>query len=62
MVGKIKFYNETKGFGFITENGSSKEFFVHATGLLGKVQKDDEVQFELEDTKRGLKAIKVKKL
>lgn len=62
MKGKVKFFNESKGFGFITgEDG--KEYFVHSTGLNPsvKVDKDDNVVFEVEQGDKGLKAVKVSK-
>ncbi len=58
--GIVKFFNEQKGFGFITTDG--KDYFVHATGLLDKVTKDEQVEFELVESKRGLKAINVKRV
>ena len=58
--GIIKFFNSTKGFGFIKENGTDKEYFVHATGLIDEVQENDEVEFELTEGKKGLNAINVK--
>ncbi len=57
--GKIKFYNEQKGYGFIIEDGTTNEYFVHATGLLNKIKKDDQVEFELVDSKKGVKAVSV---
>jgi len=59
-TGIIKFFNVTKGFGFIKENGTDKEYFVHATGLIDEVQENDEVEFELTEGKKGLNAINVK--
>ncbi len=59
-TGKVKFFNESKGFGFIKEDESEKEFFVHATGLIDKVQEDDEVTFELVEGRKGLNAVDVK--
>jgi CspA family cold shock protein len=43
--GTVKFFNETKGFGFIVEEGTSKEHFVHVTGLIDKIKENDEVEF-----------------
>jgi len=60
MNGRIKFFNESKGFGFIAENETGKEYFVHATGLVDKVFENDEVSFELTEGKKGLNAINVK--
>jgi CspA family cold shock protein len=58
--GTVKFFNETKGFGFIIDNESKEEFFVHVTGLIDEIREGDEVEFELKDGKKGLNAINVK--
>lgn len=58
--GKVKFYNSTKGFGFIKDNNSDNEYFVHATGLLEDIRENDEVSFELTNGKKGLNAVNVK--
>lgn len=58
--GTVKFFNEVKGFGFIKDKNSSKEYFVHATGCIDKITENDEVEFELKDGQRGLSAINVK--
>lgn len=58
--GVVKFFNETKGFGFIVESESSKEYFVHVSGLVDKVKENDEVEFELEEGRKGLNAVNVK--
>lgn len=58
--GKVKFYNSTKGFGFIKDNNSDNEYFVHATGLLEDIRENDEVSFELTSGKKGLNAVNVK--
>ena len=47
--GIVKFFNETKGFGFIKEEGTDKEFFVHVSGLINKIKDNDEVTFDLEE-------------
>jgi CspA family cold shock protein len=59
-TGKVKFFNESKGFGFIKEDESEKEFFVHATGLIDKINEDDDVTFELVEGNKGLNAVDVK--
>ncbi|MBI3133297.1 MAG: cold shock domain-containing protein [Bacteroidetes bacterium] len=59
--GIVKFFNVTKGFGFIKEDETNKEYFVHATGLIDKVKENDVVTFELEEGKKGLNAVKVKR-
>lgn len=58
--GTIKFFNETKGFGFVKDDETGQEYFVHATGLIDEVDKDDEVTFELKEGRKGLNAIDVK--
>ena len=58
--GIVKFFNETKGFGFITEEGADKDHFVHVSGLIDEVREGDTVEFELEEGKKGLNAVKVK--
>jgi CspA family cold shock protein len=59
MQGTIKFYNESKGFGFVvTENGD--EIFVHVTGLIDKVSQNDRVEFEVAQGKKGPNAVNVK--
>ena len=58
--GKVKFFNQAKGFGFIKDNESENEYFVHATGLIDEIREDDEVEFELTEGKKGLNAINVK--
>lgn len=58
--GTVKFFNETKGFGFIKDEESSKEYFVHSTGLKDRIREDDEVTFDLEEGRKGLNAVNVK--
>jgi len=58
--GTVKFFNETKGFGFIKEDESNKEYFVHVSGLVDQVKENDEVTFELEEGRKGLVAVNVK--
>jgi CspA family cold shock protein len=58
--GKVKFFNESKGFGFIVDNESGKEYFVHISGLVDEIREDDEVTFELQEGKKGLNAVNVK--
>lgn len=58
--GIVKFFNETKGFGFIKEEGTDKEFFVHVSGLINKIKDNDEVTFDLEEGKKGINAVNVK--
>lgn len=58
--GKVKFFNESKGFGFIKDNETSEEHFVHVSGLIDTVNEDDEVTFELQQGRKGLNAVNVK--
>ncbi len=58
--GTVKFFNESKGFGFITEEGTSKEYFVHVSGLVDEIRDGDEVEFELQEGRKGLNAVNVK--
>ena len=58
--GKVKFFNESKGFGFIKDESSGKEYFVHVSGLVDEVKENDEVTFELKEGKKGLNAVNVK--
>jgi CspA family cold shock protein len=58
--GTVKFFNETKGFGFIKVNGSGEEVFVHVTGLADEVRENDAVTFDLQQGKKGLNAVNVK--
>ena len=60
MQGKVKFFNETKGFGFIIENDTEKEHFVHISGVNeSTLQENDEVSFELVEGKKGLNCVNV---
>ena len=58
--GKIKFFNETKGFGFIVPESGGDEVFVHSTGLVDKVRENDTVTYEVQQGKKGLNAVNVK--
>ena len=58
--GIVKFFNESKGFGFIKEDGTDKEHFVHVSGLIDEIQEDDQVEFELKEGRKGLNAVDVK--
>jgi CspA family cold shock protein len=60
--GRVKFFNESKGFGFIVDSESGKEYFVHASGLVDRIRENDEVSFELIEGKKGLNAVNVKLL
>ena len=59
--GTVKFFNEAKGFGFIKDNQTNKEYFVHQSGLVDYINENDEVSFELKEGKKGLNAVNVKR-
>jgi CspA family cold shock protein len=58
--GTVKFFNNAKGFGFIIEEETSKEHFVHISGLIDEIREGDEVEFDLTEGKKGLNAVNVK--
>ena len=58
--GTVKFFNDTKGFGFIVEDESNKEHFVHISGLIDEIREGDVVEFDLTEGKKGLNAVNVK--
>ncbi len=57
--GTVKFFNDAKGFGFISED-NGKEHFVHVTGLIDEIREGDEVEFDLQEGRKGLNAVNVK--
>jgi cold shock protein len=58
--GTVKFFNVSKGFGFIKDADSENEYFVHVSGLVDKIKENDEVTFELAEGKKGINAVNVK--
>jgi len=58
--GTVKFFNETKGFGFIKNNETQEDIFVHVTGLIDKIDQGDVVSYDVVEGKKGLNAINVK--
>ena len=58
--GTVKFFNNSKGYGFITEEGSEKEHFVHISGLVDEIKEGDEVEFDLTEGRKGMNAVNVK--
>jgi len=60
--GKLEFFNDEKGFGFIKETGTNDKFFVHVSNLTEEIEENDNVSFELEQGMKGLNAVRVKKI
>ena len=58
--GTIKFFNDSKGFGFIKPEDSSEDIFVHSSGLIDQVRENDQVKYDVERGKKGLNAVNVK--
>lgn len=58
--GTVKFFNDEKGFGFIIDEDSKKDYFVHVSGLIDEIKEGDTVEFELKEGKKGLNAVNVK--
>jgi len=58
--GTVKFFNVTKGFGFIQPSDGSKDVFVHQNGLIDKITEGDEVSYDVEESPKGLNAVNVK--
>lgn len=58
-TGKVKFFNNEKGFGFIIDDESKKDIFVHKTGLKQRINEDDQVSYDTEDGPKGTSAINV---
>lgn len=58
--GTVKFFNETKGYGFINDSNSGKDIFVHLSGLIDKINENDKVSYEIEESPKGLNAVDVR--
>ncbi|WPP51597.1 cold-shock protein [Catalinimonas niigatensis] len=58
--GTVKFFNESKGYGFIKDDETGKEYFVHVSGLIDEIRENDEVTYEVEEGRKGLNAVNVK--
>ena len=57
--GTVKFFNNSKGFGFIKSSETGEDIFVHSTGLIDNIREDDKVQFRTEEGQKGLNAVNV---
>lgn len=60
--GTVKFFNETKGFGFITPEDGGQDIFVHTSGLVDRIRENDVVTYEVEKGKKGLNAVNVRRV
>ncbi|OUR91866.1 DNA-binding protein [Flavobacteriales bacterium 34_180_T64] len=58
--GKVSFFDNSKGFGFIIDTEDNEKYFCHVSGLIDEIQENDKVQFELEKGQRGMNAVRVK--
>jgi len=60
--GTVKFFNESKGYGFIVDEETQNEIFVHVSGLTEQVQENDKVSYEMVEGRKGMNAVNVKKI
>jgi cold shock CspA family protein len=60
--GKVSFFNESKGYGFVPDTETNEKHFMHISGIIDDIIENDKVTFELEKGQRGMNAVKVKKV
>jgi cold shock CspA family protein len=61
-IGKVSFFDTSKGYGFIKENDTQESYFVHVNGLIDSIQEGDKVTYDLERGMKGMNAVRVKKI
>jgi CspA family cold shock protein len=61
LKGTVKFFNEAKGFGFIVDNATGEEIFVHVSGLIDNIREGDVVTYETARGKKGMNAVNVQR-
>jgi cold shock protein len=59
-TGKVKFFNVSKGYGFIKDTETDTDYFVHVSGLIDEIKENDDVTFDLKEGKKGMNAVDVK--
>ena len=62
MQGTVKFFNDSKGFGFIKPSDSSQDIFVHSSGLIDEIRENDEVTYDEQAGKKGMNAVNVTRI
>jgi CspA family cold shock protein len=61
-TGIVRYFNESKGYGFIQKGNSARDIFVHVNNLIDEIREEDEVEFELIEGKKGMSAINVRRI
>lgn len=61
-TGTVKFFNEEKGFGFITPDNGGKDIFVHVSGIEDELREEDKVEYNVEEGRKGPNAVNVRRI
>lgn len=59
-TGTVKFFNNSKGYGFITPDEGGKDVFVHMSGLIDEIEEGNKVSYDIEEGQKGINAVNVK--